>query len=209
MHLPRGRFTDALVALSAFVLLFVGVVVGFQAAALSFGFLPLEFSSGAWQGDALRSGLSPLASAFLPIDPISAIFNLIFLLIAGRYVERAIGPTGLGITFLVACYCGAAGRLIFTPQSPIPSAGLDSALFGVIGSYFMLYGVPATLPISRRFGRVGQIAILALIWIGIQLVFALTAGSFDPSTSVVAPVFGLVAGIALARPLLAWRYRGA
>jgi membrane associated rhomboid family serine protease len=191
------------------VLLFVGVVIGFQKAALTFGFLPLEFSSGAWQSDALRSWLSPLASAFIPVDPLSAIFNLIFLLIAGRYVERAIGPAGLGATFVVACYVGALGRLLFTPQSPIPSAGLDSALFGVVGSYFMLYGVPATLPISRRFGRVGQIAILASIWIGIQLVFALTAGSFDPSTAVVAPVFGLLAGMALAKPLLAWRYRRA
>jgi membrane associated rhomboid family serine protease len=209
VHLPPGRFTDALVALSVFVLLVVGVVVGFQNAAVSFGFLPLEFSSGAWQSDALRFWFSPLASAFIPVDPVSAIFNLIFLLIAGRYVERAIGPVGLGVAFLIACYCGAVGRLLFTPQSPIPSAGLDPALFGVIGSYFMLYGVPATLPISRRFGRVGQIAILALIWIAIQLVFALSAGSFDPSTGVVAPVFGLIAGIALARPLLAWRYRGA
>lgn len=209
MHLPRGRFTDALVALSAFALLVVGVIVGFRTAAVSFGFLPLEFSTGAWQSDALRFWLSPLASAFIPADPVSAIFNLIFLLIAGRYVERAIGPVGLGVTFVLACYAGALGRLLFTPQSPIPSAGLDSAVFGVIGSYFMLYGVPAALPISRRFGRVGQIAILALIWIGIQLVFALTAGSFDPSTAVVAPVFGLIAGIALARPLLAWRYRGA
>ena len=187
----------------------VGVVVGFQRAAASFGFLPLEFSTGAWQSDPVRFALSPLASAFIPSDPISAIFNLIFLLIAGRYVERAIGPLGLGVTFLTACYCGALGRLLFTPNSPIPSAGLDPALFGVIGSYFMLYGVPATLPISRRFGRVGQIAILALIWIGLQLIFALSSGSFDPSTAVVAPVFGLIAGMALARPLLAWRYRGA
>lgn len=191
------------------MLLFVGAVIGLQKAAATFGFLPLEFSTGAWQSDALRFWFSPLASAFIPADPISAIFNLIFLLIAGRYVERAVGPLGLATIFLVACYAGALGRLLFTPQSPIPSAGLDSALFGVIGSYFMLYGVPASLPISRRFGRVGQIAILALIWIGIQLVFALTAGSFDPSTAVVAPVFGLVAGIALAKPMLAWRYRGA
>jgi membrane associated rhomboid family serine protease len=191
------------------VLLFVGAVLGLQKAAATFGFLPLEFSTGAWRSDALRFWFSPLASAFIPADPISAIFNLIFLLIAGRYVERAVGPLGLATIFLVACYAGALGRLLFTPQSPIPSAGLDSALFGVIGSYFMLYGVPDSLPISRRFGRVGQIAILALIWIGIQLVFALTAGSFDPSTAMVAPVFGLVAGIALAKPMLAWRYRGA
>ncbi|AQR73215.1 rhomboid family intramembrane serine protease [Sphingomonas sp. LM7] len=192
-----------------FALVFVGAVLGFEAAAIGFGFVPLEFSSGAWNSDVARALLSPLASLFIPPDAISAIFNLIFLLIAGRYVERAIGPAGLIATFVVSGYCGALGRLLLTPQSPIPSAGMDPALFGVIGCYFMLYGVPEALPTWRRFGRAGQIASLALIWIGIQLAFALASQRFDPSTSLVAPIFGLVAGIVIARPLLAWRYRGA
>lgn len=202
--------TDALIAVSVFALLFVGVVVGFRPAAMVFGFAPLEFASGAWQsGNALRIWLSPLVSLFLPSDLFSAIFNLVFLLIAGRYVERAIGGVGLGILFVVAGYAGAFGRLLLTPQSPVASAGMDPALFGVIGSYFMLYGVPDAIPTWRGFGRAGQIASLALIWIGLQLAFALIAGTFEPSTALVAPVFGLMAGMALAKPLLAWRYRNA
>ena len=110
---------------------------------------------------------------------------------------------------LFAGYCGALGRLLLTPQSPVPSAGVDPALFGVIGSYFMLYGVPEAIPTWRRFGRTGQIASLALIWIVVQIAFAIAARSFELSTGVVAPIFGLVAGVALAKPLLAWRYRGA
>lgn len=209
MHLPRGRFTDALVALSVFALLFVGLVLGFQEAAVRFGFMPLEFASGAWRADPLRALLSPLASLFLAANPLSAIFNLIFLLIAGRYVERAIGPIGLGVIFVVAGYAGALGRLLLTLQSPIPSAGVDPALFGIIGAYFMLYGVPDAIPTWRGFGRTGQIASLALIWLVVQIAFAIAARSFELSTGVVAPIFGLVAGVALAKPLLAWRYRGA
>lgn len=191
-----------------FALLFVGAMVGFRAAAIGFGFVPLEFASGAWRTDPWF-WLSPLASLFLPPDLLSAVFNLVFLLIAGRYVERAIGPIGLGVLFVFAGYAGALGRLVLTPQSPIPSAGMDPALFGVIGGYFMLYGVPEALPTWRGFGRAGQIASLALFWIAFQLILALAAGTFDPSTGLVAPIFGLVAGMLLARPLLAWRYRGA
>lgn len=191
-----------------FALLFVGAVVGFRAAAIGFGFVPLELVSGGWQEDPWI-WLSPLASLFLPPDLLSTVFNLVFLLIAGRYVERAIGPIGLGLLFVLAGYAGALGRVLLTPQSPIPSAGMDPALFGVIGGYFMLYGVPEALPTWRGFGRAGQIASLALFWIAFQLVLALAAGTFDPSTGLVAPIFGLIAGMLLARPLLAWRYRKA
>ena len=56
-------------------------------------------------------------------DFFSLIFNWIFLLIAGRYVEKAIGPIGLGVVFVAGAYGGALARLILTPGSPLASAG--------------------------------------------------------------------------------------
>ena len=113
------------------------------------------------------------------------------------------------MVFVAGAYAGALARLILTPGSPIPSAGLDAAVFAVIGAYFMLYGVPAAIPVARHHSRTAQIAILAGIWLAIQIAFAIVAQNFAVSVTIVEPIGGLIAGVALARPLLAWAYRKA
>lgn len=192
-----------------FAALFVTAAIGLDRAAILFGFIPSDFLAGGWRDDPIRSWLSPLAYAFLARDVISAIFNMVFLLIAGRYVEKAIGPIGLGVVFVIGAYGGALARLILTPGSPIPSAGLDAAVFAVIGAYFMLYGVPSAIPVARHHSRLTQIAILAGIWLAIQILFAIIAQSFAISVTIVEPIGGLITGVALAKPLLAWNYRKA
>ena len=192
-----------------FAALFVTAAIGLGRAAILFGFIPSYFLAGGWSDDPVRSWLSPLASAFLAHDVISAIFNMVFLLIAGRYVEKAIRPIGLGVVFVLGAYGGALARLILTPGSPIPSAGLDASVFAIIGAYFMLYGVPSTIPVARHHSRLTQIAILAGVWLAIQIVFAIIAQSFEVSVTIVEPIGGLLAGVALAKPLLAWNYRKA
>lgn len=184
-------------------------VYGLDAAAIWFGFTPGDFLAGGWNNDPIRSWLSPLASAFLARDFVSAIFNLIFLLIAGRYVEKAVRPLGLGLIFVAGAYGGALARLILTPGSALASAGLDAPLFAVIGAYFMLYGVPDAIPIARHHNRLTQIAILAGIWMAVQIAFAVLAQSFAVSVTIVEPIGGLLAGMALAKPMLAWAYRKA
>ncbi|GAA0335744.1 hypothetical protein GCM10009087_52730 [Sphingomonas oligophenolica] len=191
-----------------FVVLLATAVVGLGVAAYLFGFAPQPFLAGGWRDEPL-SWLSPLASAFLARDLLSGAFNLVFLLIAGRFVEKAVRPFGLGAIFVAGAYGGALARLILTPGSIIPSAGADAAVFAVIGAYFMLYGVPRAIPVSRAHSRSIQIAILAAVWIGFQIIFALVAGSFELSVTIIEPLGGLAAGVALARPLLAWTYRKA
>jgi len=192
-----------------FAALFVTAAIGQERAAILYGFIPIDFAGGGWSSDPIRSWLSPLASAFLARDIVSTLFNLVFLLIAGRYVEKAIGPVGLGVLFVAGIYGGALARLILTSGSPIPSAGLDAPVFAIIGAYFMLYGVPSSIPIARHHSRLTQIAILAGIWLAIQIAFSVLAQSFALSVTIVEPMGGLIAGVALARPMLAWNYRKA
>ncbi|MGH6617782.1 rhomboid family intramembrane serine protease [Sphingomonas sp.] len=184
-------------------------MVGLAEASITYGFIPQNFVTGGWRDDPVRSWLSPLASAFLARDFLSATFNLIFLLIAGRYVEKALRPVGLGILFVAGAYAGALARLVLTPGSMMPSAGLDPAVFAIIGAYFMLYGVPRAIPIGHGQSRGVQIAMLAGVWLGIQVVFSLLARSFELSVTIIEPLGGLAAGVALARPLLKWQYRRA
>ena len=192
-----------------FAALFITAAVGNDMAAIRFGFIPVDFLGGGWSDDPLRSWLSPLASAFIPRDVLSVAFNLVFLLIAGRFVEKAVKPVGLGLLLLAGIYLGAAARLVLTPGSPLPGAGLDPALFAVIGAYFMLYGMPAALPIGRGQTRAVQIAMLAGVWFGIQAVFSVVGQNFEMSVTFVEPIGGLLAGVLLARPLLRWQYRRA
>lgn len=192
-----------------FFVLLATAVLGLGAAAYLLGYAPQPFLAGGWRAEPL-SWLSPLASAFLARDFLSGAFNLVFLLIAGRFVEKAVRPFGLGVLFAAGAYGGAVARTILTPGSMTPSAGADAAVFAVIGAYFMLYGVPSVFPAAiRGHSRTVQIAILAAIWIAMQIVFAIVAGGLELSVTIIEPLGGLAAGVALARPLLAWTYRKA
>ena len=192
-----------------FVFVLALFVLGLQEAANRFGFIPLEWSAGGWLQNPTQAVLSPLASQFLPTDFFSLIFNGIFLLIAGRYVEKALGPVGLGVVFAAGAYGGALARLLLTSGSSLASAGATPAVFAVIGAYLMLYGVPRGIPIAQRQTRLVQIAALAGVWLALQLAFMLAAGQFELSVSIVEPMGGLIAGVAIAQPLMRWRYRKA
>jgi membrane associated rhomboid family serine protease len=157
----------------------------------------------------VRSWLSPLASAFLPYDIVSAIFNGVLLLVAGRFVEKSIGPVGLGILFVAGAYGGALARLALTFSSPMPSGGCAPSLFAMIGAYMTLYGVPQSLPVPRHLSRWAQIGVLAFFWLVVQALFALAAQNFEVSVAIVDPLGGLIVGMLLARPLLALRWRKA
>ena len=209
IDLPRGRVTDALVAFAVFAGVMIMAVIGADMAAIRFGFIPADFLGGGWDGDPLRAWLSPLASAGIPRDILSAAFNLVLLLITGRFVEKALRPAGFAIVALGGIYGSAVARLIMTPGSLMPGAGLDPVVFAMIGAYFMLYGLPAALPIGAGRSRVVRIAMLAGIWFAIQAIFALVTQSYELSVTFVEPIGALIAGVALARPLLRWQYRRA
>ena len=116
---------------------------------------------------------------------------------------------GVAAVFVAGAHGGALARLLLTPGSGLPGLGASGGLFAVIGAYLMLYGIPAGLPLNLRGSRATQVAALALIWAAVQLAFLLAVGGGDLSVSIVEPLGGLLAGAALARPLLRWKYRGA
>lgn len=209
MELPRGRGTDALVAIVAFCAIFTALAIGLRAALAQYGFIPADFLGGGLREYPIRSLLSPLASALIPRSLLDAVFNGVFLLIAGRFVERGLGAGGVAIVALAGAYGGAVLRLLLSPGSVTVSAGFAPALFAVVGAYLMLYGAPQSLPVPRSQPRLVQIAVLAGYWVAIDLVFSLVSGGVEVSASIIGPIGGLIAGVLLARPLLAWRYRKA
>ena len=205
-HLPRGRTTDALTAF-IIVAAVVQLLPAIGNAAFEYSFSPLLFLSGGWRAQPMI-WLSPLLSQFLLGSVTMAMFNTAIMLIAGRYVEKALGGSGLLAVFAAGAYGGAIARTLITPASIIPTAGIDAGLFAAIGAYLMLYGIPVAIPAARGYSRPVQILGLALLWAALQAVFMLV-GQFELSVSLVNPLGGLLVGALLARPLLAWRYRKA
>lgn len=207
IHLPRGRFTDALIAFTASAAVIQLAPVIAQAA-LSYGFSPPAFLAGAL-GAQPFVWLSPLVSQFLLGSFVATLFNAVLMLIAGRYVEKALGGAGLLVAFAAGAYGGAIARLALTPGSPLVTASMNAGFFATIGAYLMLYGIPGGISVARRYPRPVQIAALALIWAVIQFAFMLPTGGIELSLNLIDPLGGLLVGTLLARPLLAWRYRKA
>ena len=207
IDLPRGRTTDALVALTVFGGLML-LIPGVFSALLGLVFSPAAFLA-TWRSDPLVALLSPLASQFAQVGILAAAFTAVLLLISGRFVEQALGGVGLVALLVAGLYGGALARLALTPGSLTPGLSASGGVFAVIGAYLMLYGVPRSLPLTVAGSRPKQILVLAAIWAALQLAFGLVGGGVDLSVQLVEPLGGLAAGAALARPLLAWRYRRA
>ncbi|THD35134.1 MAG: rhomboid family intramembrane serine protease [Sphingomonas sp.] len=208
IDLPRGRVTDALVAF-IFVTAMLQLVVVIAMTAARYGFMPFDVVAGAWRQDPVRTLFSPLVSQFLMASIFATLLNTIFLLIAGRYVERSVGPVGLIATFVAGAYGGALARLALTPHSILVTQSASAGLYALVGAYLTLYGVPTILPVPRHYGRLAQIAALAGFWMLITVAFMLASGVFELSLGVIDPLGGLIAGLLVARPLLRWRYRKA
>lgn len=206
IHLPRGRFTDALVAICvAFAIVQIAPAV--RAAVVPYGFVPLLFLGGGWKDPV--EWAAPLISQFLVGNVVAAIFTTIFLLIAGRYAEKALGGLGTLALFVAGAYGGAIARAALTPGSFVPTMSADAGLFAIVGGYLVLYGVPQVIPINRAYSRPLQILALAAIWTAITFAAMLASGGFEFSVSLVNPLGGLLTGALIARPLLLWRYRKA
>lgn len=208
IDLPRGRVTDALVAF-IFVTTVLQLVTVIAAAVAPYGFVPAGVLFGAWRAEPIATLASPLVSQFLMSSIFSTLFNTIFILVAGRYVERSIGWAGLIATFVAGAYGGALARLALTSGSMAVTADASAGLFALVGAYFTLYGVPNILPLPRHYGRFAQIGALAAFWMVVQVAFMLASGAFELSLTVVNPLGGLSAGVLVARPLLRLRYRKA
>lgn len=177
--------------------------------ALDFAFVPALVTNGGLGVMPIRTAVSPLVSQFLFAGVAQVVINLALLLIAGRYVERPLGAAGVLVLFVLGAYSAALARVVLTPGSLSPTLGAQAGLFALVGAYLMLYGLPSAITVARGQGRAVQIAAVAAIWCAIQLAFMALSGGFDLSRGIVEPIGGLIAGVALGKPILAWRYRKA
>lgn len=157
----------------------------------------------------LPAWVTPLTSAFIHGGFLHLVLNMVMLVYCGQRVERAVGAAGVVALAVLGAYAAAAGQWALDPHGLAPTIGASGAVSALVAAYAMLFAerpVPAIGPIPSR---VVRIAWLAAAWIGIQALVSLSSARGGPVIAIGAHIGGFIAGLALARPLLLWRYRQA
>jgi membrane associated rhomboid family serine protease len=172
------------------------------------GFIPLRFSADA-EGFVIPALLTPLTATLSHGDFFHLGFNMLMLVYCGRSVEAVLGAGPTAALYVIGAYIAAAGQFVVGPASPVPMIGASGAISAVVAVYALLFGrndVKRVGPIPAHWVRAIW---LAVAWTAIQWMIGLVSGGSGYEIATAAHVGGFLAGLALARPLLAWRYRGA
>lgn len=154
--------------------------------------------------------LQPLTATLLHADLFHLIFNLLIFLLCGRAVEGAVGPVNLIILYLAGAYAAAGGQFAIDPNAEIPMIGASGAISAVIGAYAMLFGRNRVAVRDPRLALWLNVLWLLAAWVVLQVAMAIVLNAGQGILLAVgAHIGGFVIGVALARPLLLWRYRKA
>lgn len=203
----RTPLTNALVVAMVIVWVLVALIVGVGQAAMDAGFIPAAVGHDI--GQSVPAFLTPLTSSFLHGGLMHLFFNSVMLVFCGRWVESVLGSGLTGILFLVGAYAAAFAQWLPDPQSMVPVIGASGAISALVGAYALLFSqkrVKAIGPVSAHQVRMLW---LAAAWIGVQLLVGLTfnEGGAGGGIAIWAHIGGFIAGLLLARPMLAYRYR--
>lgn len=172
------------------------------------GFIPLRFA-GRTSGFVVPEWLTPFTATLVHGDAMHIIFNMIMLVYCGRAIEQVLGALPVAILYFSGAIASACAQYLVNPASPVPMIGASGAISAVVAVYALLFSqneVKAIGPIPSHWVRALW---LAAGWTGVQwlLSYATSRGSYQIATA--AHVGGFLIGLALARPLLAMRYRNA
>jgi len=171
------------------------------------GFIPArvgEAVAGLW----LPWVLTPLSATLVHGGWAHLLFNVVMLGYCGREVERALGAGGLLALYGVGAFAAAAGQWAAGPDVVAPMIGASGAISAVVGAYALLFGERRAKAWGPLPADLVHVLWLAAGWIGVQLLIGATGAAGAP-IAIAAHIGGFLAGLALARPLLLWRWRGA
>jgi membrane associated rhomboid family serine protease len=203
-----ARVTAGIAIVTALAWL-VAEALGLQvAAAIRGGFIPVRMGMG---GDfsVVPAWLTPLSATLVHSGLMHLAFNLLILVYCGRSVEGVLGPVSLAVLYVVGAYAAASGQYLQDPREIMPMVGASGAIAAVIGAYAMLFGRNRVKVENATLALWLNALWLAAAWIGLQLLvgYATTGGAV--TIAIWAHIGGFLVGIALARPLLIFRYRKA
>lgn len=212
MRLPNSwsnaRVTLALTVLTAAAWIIVASLRLDAWAASTAAFIPAVAN-----GDISLPGapfwLRPLTATLVHFNWIHLGFNLLILVFCGRPVEAVLGPMSMVILYVLGAYAAAAGHYLIEPYSLVGMVGASGAISAVLGAYAMLFGRNKVQVASPSLALWLNALWLMVAWIALQVVIGLVTTRLGIGIAIGAHIGGFVVGIALARPLLLFRYRRA
>ncbi len=209
--LRRVSATAVLTALTAIVSLVITALGRQQDAGIYAGFLPARASGYIVVGaeHALPWWITPLSATLVHVGTLHLLYNLVILFLAGRATEKVVGTLGTLILYLVGAYVSAAAQWLYDPLSTTMMVGASGAISALVGAYAMLYGRPRARTIGPIPARVIHILWLAAGWTLLNFLFWIISRHAGVPIAIAAHVGGFIAGLLLARPLLALRWLGA
>ncbi|HET9811181.1 MAG TPA: rhomboid family intramembrane serine protease [Sphingomicrobium sp.] len=178
-------------------------------AAIAMGFIPDRWSGAVLAIPAVPAILTPLSATLVHAGIVHLILNLIILVWCGTAVERILGNGPFLFIYAVAAYAAAAAQWLVDPHGQVPMVGASGAISGIIGAFALSFGQQKQIVRSRALNRALNAAWLLAAWIVLQIMTGMLAGMQGMLLATPAHVGGFLAGLALQRPLLLWKYRKA
>lgn len=205
--LRRARGTLAIAAVTAAAWILAWIAGGQEGAVALGGFVPAEALGGG--NGPVPGPLTPLTATLVHSGFVHLFVGLIMLLFCGRSVEPVLGGRGIVILYLVGAYAGAAAQWAVDPASAVPMVGASSAVSAVLGAYALLFGRNKVKLANSALAILVNALWLGAAWIAFQILVGFTFETSGLRFPIAALAAGFVAGLALARPLLLLRWRGA
>jgi membrane associated rhomboid family serine protease len=205
----QARLTVALAGVTA-VAWAIPSVFGLEAhAALFGGFIPARVWGATSVYPLAPLVLTPLTATLVHAGFIHLFFNLLMLVFCGRPVEAILGMRGIAILYVIGAYASAGMHFLFFPHSVAPMVGASGAISAVLGAYALLFGRNKVKVRSPALASLLHALWLFAAWTGIQILVGLTVRIQGEAIAVAAHIGGFLVGLALAKPLLLLRWRGA
>ncbi|HEX8621949.1 MAG TPA: rhomboid family intramembrane serine protease [Allosphingosinicella sp.] len=207
--LRRAPVTLAIAGLTAAAWLPAWLAGWQEGAAIAGGFIPARIGTLAGADLPVPALLTPLTATLVHSGFFHLFLNLITLLFCGRSVEPVLGGRGIAILYLVGAYAAAAAQYAVDPAGTAPMVGASGAISALLGAYALLFGRNKV-----KVAHPGLATFLHALWLGgawivLQLLVGFTFETSGLRIAVAAHIGGFLAGMALARPLLLLRWRGA
>lgn len=189
----------------------IGVMVSgsLDQAAGALGFIPARLGGLLDVPGAVPAFLTPFSATLVHGGLVHLALNLVMLVWVGRQVESVLGASAMILAYLVGAVAAAAAQWIADPAAMVPMVGASGAISAWFGIYALLAARPKPVTRSLSLNRAIHAAWLLATWVIIQWMTQLLAGGQGVMLATPAHIGGFIAGLAMQRPLLLWRYRGA
>ncbi|MBA2920098.1 rhomboid family intramembrane serine protease [Sphingomonas sp. MAH-20] len=207
-ELPEGKVTQGIAIATAAAFFLLWIAGWLDVASLKGGFIPARVSGLVQVPGAVPVWLTPLSATLVHAGLLHIGFNLLMFVFVGRFVESVIGGGASLILYIVGAYAAALLHWSMDPTSTVPMVGASGAISATFGAYALFFGRDRTRGIGPLSGYAVRVLWLASAWIFVQALIGMAALG-GVQVAIFAHIGGFVAGLALARPLLLWRYRKA